>query len=189
MKKGYLICLFAGLIAVLSVNHAFAYDIRGLVKAGIDFNGEQEMSSSGSSASIDVESGLSIAGEAFTELNESLEIGGGAIYQLGRKLDGYSDEFSFMPLYGMIRFKGNIDPVVAFGTAQLGYNLFFGNSDYKSGGDLEGGMYFGIGGGVIFQNNILVELLYSKNNGEVSFDGQSVDIENSQFTINLGYRF
>ena len=55
--------------------------------------------------------------------------------------------------------------------------------------DLEGGLYWGLGGGFIINKHFLIELLYSVNNGKAKTLGYEFDIEYSKVTLNLGYNF
>ena len=50
-------------------------------------------------------------------------------------------------------------------------------------------MYYGAGIGTIFKNILLVEVLYSVNNGVNEYMGISIDVEYSKFSLNLGFIF
>ncbi len=55
--------------------------------------------------------------------------------------------------------------------------------------DLEGGLYWGLRGGIIINKHFLIEILYSVNNGTGKILGYEFDIEYSKVTLNLGYNF
>jgi opacity protein-like surface antigen len=58
---------------------------------------------------------------------------------------------------------------------------------------VKGGLYWAIGGGIIFNNNIQVELLYRSHSGEMeakaASDTATIDVSITQVTLSVGYRF
>lgn len=153
------------------------YDLGG----SMDLDSEVEASFQGFSASdsdsdsIDIKGGFFAGIELGTFLNDNIAVGGGAVYQFARGIDedtGDADpKFNFLPFYGMLKFVFPSDSVIPFGTVQVGYNLFFGNDDFKGDGDLSGGLYWGIGGGIMLDNGIQIQLLYSQNRGKMEEEG------------------
>jgi hypothetical protein len=191
MKNTFLLTVVLAFVLCLAANHALA---SGAVKLGIDTQGDHDASGGGVSASTDVDTGISLTGELFTDIDDHFDLGGGISFQLPRSLKGNSsDEFNFVPIYGMVRVKSGSPKIAPYGILQLGYNLFLANSSYKgtaSGeADLEGGLYYGIGGGVLLKKHFIIELLYSKDYGKFKVAGVSSDIEYSKITLNLGYNF
>lgn len=188
MRKVRLIAVLTMVWVFVAVNIAFA---GGAVKLGVDFNNDHEISGYGGSASMDVDPMISFTGEFYAGISSNLDIGGGLTLQLPRTAEfmGLEGEFYFLPIYGAMRFKSASESVAPYGILQLGYNFFDGNDAYKGSADLDGGIYYGVGGGLIIKKHFLIELLYSVNNGEVSEMGYSFDIENSQITLNFGFNF
>lgn len=187
MKKRLAITIMLVLATFITTNMAFA---GGVLKFGIDFSGDHELSGAGQSMSFDNETGISFSGEIFASINPNFDLGGGLTYQVPRSVEDYEGEFNFVPIYGMMRFKSSAEKVAPYGIVQLGYNILFdGDSSYKGPADLDGGLYYGIGGGIILNKHFLIELLYSVNQGDFSLLGVSLDVENKQFTLNIGYNF
>jgi len=190
LKSTKIVLVLAVLAIFISTNTSFA---GGAIKVGYDFPGDHEVSAMGFSGTEDVEAGFSITGEFFGSINEYLDLGGGLTWQFPRSQDDYHGDFYFIPLYAMLRVRSPSTETAPYFIGQLGYNLFDGDSDYKGSGayeaDLEGGFYYGIGGGVIIKEHFLVEALYSVNNGTGDILSIDFDVEYSKFSILVGYNF
>lgn len=193
MKKIITIIIISFLVVFFTVNNTFADGIGGTVKFGLDFSGDHEISGYGLSGSEDVETGFSLTGELFGKVGDIFDFGGGVTLQIPRSQEDFEGDFYFIPLYGMIRARIETETVTPYFIGQLGYNFFEGDSDYKGYGiyeaDLEGGLYYGLGAGIIFQKHFLIEALYSVNNGTGEIFGYEFDIEYSKITLNIGYNF
>ncbi len=175
------------------INDSLAQGIGGTFKVGIDLAGDHEISGLGMSGSEDVDTGISLAGELFAKIGNNFDIGGGVLYQIPRSQEEFEGDFYFIPIYGAMRVKSSNEKIAPYLIGQLGYNFFDGDSDYKGYGmfeaDLEGGLYWGIGGGLIIMKHFLIEALYSVNNGTAEVLGYDFDIEYSKVSINLGINF
>jgi hypothetical protein len=193
MKKIITMAILSVLVVFFAVNHTFAEGIGGTVKLGIDLAGDHEVSGYGLSGSDDVETGFSLTGELFGKVSNIFDIGGGVTIQIPRSQEDFAGDFYFIPLYGMIRARIETETVTPYFIGQLGYNFFDGDSDYKGYGileaDLEGGLYYGLGAGIIIGKHFLIEALYSVNNGTGTILGYEFDIEYSKVTLNFGYNF
>jgi len=165
----------------------------GAIKIGLDLPGDHKVSASGYSGTEDVEFGFSLTGELFGAVSKNVELGGGLTWQLARSQEDYQGDFNFIPIYGLLRVRSDSKKTDPYLTVQLGYNLFQGDSDYRGSGNyevgLEGGLYYGIGGGVIFKNRYLIEGLYSVNNGSGEVLGETIDVEYSKISILFGINF
>lgn len=190
MKKKLMLLILPALFVFFTSNNTFA---GGAIKLGVDLPGDHEISGAGLSGTEDVETGFSLSGELFGTIADNIDIGGGITLQLPRSQEDFDGDFYFIPFYGMIRFRHTFDKVAPYLIGQLGYNLFFGDSDYKGIGifeaDLEGGLYYGLGGGVIFSEHFQIELLYSVNNGTAELLGTDFDIEYSKISFLFGYNY
>jgi hypothetical protein len=186
MKK--LLILTLSLLVLFVSNYAFA-EGSGTVKIGLDMSGEHEVSGLGLSGSEDVEMGFSLSVEYVAAINENLGLGAGITYQMPRSQEDFEGDFNFMPIYGLVKLRATSNDISPYLIGQLGYNLFYGDSDYKGSGSLSGGIYYGIGAGIIFQKGFQVELLYSVNNGSYELLGYDFDIEYSKIGLFLGYNF
>ena len=194
MKKVVALAFFSMLAAGLfPINHAIAQEVGGALKIGYDFEGEHEVSGYGLSGTEDVEAGVSLSGELHFHLNNYTDLGFGITYQIPRSQDDYQGDFNFVPVYGLLRAKLTDSDVAPYFIGHLGYNFFDGDSDYKGTGiyeaDLEGGLYWGLGGGVLINKHLLIEMMYSVNNGTVEELGYEFDIEYSKWTLSVGYNF
>lgn len=190
MKKSLIWLVCFGFVLTLGANSAFA---GAAIKLGVDLNGEQELTDSGESIKVDVDTGLSLAAELFTSMNPNVDFGGGVMIQMPREAtfpSGYEGKFNFLPIYGLIRLKGDSGLTDPYVIMQIGYNFFYGDSDYESDGvDLDGGLYYGLGAGLLFNRQLSLEFLYSVNNGEFETSGWKYDVENTQFTLSIGFNF
>jgi hypothetical protein len=186
-----------------------------ILKLGVDFRGKHETSSSklsiegvGDSSvdgTQDVTSGLSFGGEYVSFESKHVGFGGGITMQFARGLSDVSGNFSFTPLYGLIKVRttptnGNHYKYLI---GQLGYNFFTGDIDYSGRhGSLDGGLYFGVGAGIAL-NRIQLELLYSEDRGRARDSGtlfdpgtgvsnnftEAGDIRYSKLGISIGFIF
>ena len=189
MNKTAIMLTLSAFLAISTMNNAFA---GAAIKIGTDLVGDHEISGEGVNDSEDVDIGISMSGEIFRSIGDKIDIGGGITYQFPRSLSDYDGDFNFVPLYGMARLKilegKKVTPYVV---GQLGYSFYFGDSDYEGSADLEGDIYYAIGGGAIFDSGILLEVLYSVSSGtyDVSEFNVELDIEYSVITIAVGYVF
>jgi len=193
MKKIMPLAVMGILVVFFTVSHSFAQGIGGAVKLGVDFDGDHDVSGYGFSGTEEVDTGVSFSAELFTKIGYNLDLGGGITVQIPRSQKDFEGDFYFIPVYGAIRARFESGNVAPYFIGQLGYNFFDGDSDYKGSGvyeaDLEGGLYWGLGGGVIINKHFLIELLYSVNNGTAEELGYEFDIEYSKITLNFGYNF
>lgn len=186
--KQLLILTLSLIVLFVAKNYAFA-EGSGTVKIGVDMSGKHEVSSEGLSATENVEMGFSLSGEYVSAINETLELGVGITYQIPRSQEDFKGDFNFIPIYGLVKIRPTTNDMSPYLIGQLGYNLFDGDSDYKGLGSLSGGIYYGIGAGLIFQKGVQVELLYSVNNGSYEVLGYNFDIKYSKIGLSLGYNF
>lgn len=191
LKSTKIVFVLAVVAIFISTNSSFA---GGTIKLGFDLPGDHKVSVLGESGTEDVETGFSITGEFFGAINNYFDLGGGLTWQFPRSQDEYEGDFYFIPIYGMMRVRSDSKTAAPYFIGQIGYNLLFeGDSNYKGSGvyeaDLEGGLYYGLGGGVIINEHFLIEMLYSVNNGTGDFSGIEFDVEYSKFSILVGYNF
>lgn len=184
MKKIMLITM--ALLVVFSMS-AFA---QVNVKVGMDFFGEYSLKGSEGINESEVKNGFTIAGEYVIPYSDEIELGAGVAYQIARGFDeedaDEDEKFNFIPIYGMVKY--NIDQFYVLG--QLGYNMFKVSVEMPKYVELEGGLYYGVGGGMNITDNIFGEILYSVNNGSIVIEGQDdVDVSNSQISAMVGFSF
>ena len=194
MKKIIPLAIISVLVVLFTAHITFAEGgFGGTFKLGIDFPGDHEVSGYGLSGTEDVDTGVSLSGELFANVAKNFDIGGGITVQIPRSQKDFEGDFYFIPLYGALRVRFDTENVTPYFIGQIGYNFFDGDSNYKGYGmyeaDLDGGLYWGLGGGIIFNKHFMIELLYSVNNGTGTILGYEFDIEYSKVTLNIGYNF
>lgn len=167
-------------------------------KGTYDIIGETELRESPGSGKAEVKNGFALSLELGKVILEKIGLGMGATYQFPREINepGSGDaKFNFIPFYGLVKFWTEAAGVFPFGMVQVGYNLLLGNDDFKRYGGqtdeltkLSGGIYWGLGGGIILLNGIQLELLYSVNNSSVTDDNPfySGDMKYSKISISAG---
>lgn len=180
------------LIALLAMSLMLFAKPMYQVNLGIDMGGTHKREVSGFSAEEDSKLGISPSFEVLMPAMPNLLVGGGLEYQLGRGLDveDYDGKFGFIPIYvvGKYAFMKNL-PVTPEVVANVGYDLFTANDDYKGEADLSGGMYYGFGLGVNHPKGYNLQIMYRAFAGGLSDDGVDVDVTQNNLSFLLGYRF
>lgn len=160
---------------------------------GVDFDGKHEttngrLSVAGSADSSingtqNVNSGLTFGGEYVSYVSNNVGLGGGMTIQSDRGLQDVTGNFSFVPLYGLVKVRtepGRMN-FYKYLVGQLGYNFFDGDIAYRGrNGTLDGGLYFGIGAGVVI-NRTQIELLYTEDRGRAKDSGYLYDSTANQY--------
>ena len=188
-----------------------AYDMNGKVDAKLDGSYTVTDSSGyvvskeslSGSDKLDVKNAFTLSLEAGALINEMFGLGGGTAFQFKRAFDepGAKQEFQFIPVYALFKILFDAGPVFPYGIVHIGYNFLFGNDEFKtvpgytwSGDpiimDLKGGLYWGIGGGLMLSNRIQFEIFYSQNNGKATvtktntyWDSSYGDYLDEKFTV------
>jgi hypothetical protein len=165
---------------------------------GLDLPGTHELSGTGYSIDSDTAMGFQVFGEYLKPLSKSpgmnFDGGIGAAYLLPRNPDSDSDgdqAFSFIPLYVLGQVSTTGEGNVFFGKLRVGYDIFSGNDDYFPEADFSGGMFLGIGGGIIMTNNFFLELSYQMLKGSVGYgelEGVDIDVSDSHLSILVGLK-
>jgi hypothetical protein len=168
MKK--LFALLLALVMIFSVSTAFASSHNDgklkkgnfVLKAGMD-SGNIESSVLGVNVDESTEMGFSLVGEYIIPTENNISYGVGVEFPLGGRKPDVSNavDFTFIPFYGLVKLQTNEK---FFLTGKLGYNTF-SVDNLPSDADANGGMYYGIGGGVKLKDNVELEVLYSVSNG------------------------
>ena len=60
---------------------------------------------------------------------------------------------------------------------------------YEGEPSMDSGLYLGTGFGTIIKNVVLVELIFSTSNSAMKDSGESIDLEYSVTSLNIGYKF
>jgi len=174
---------------------------------GIDFPGVQKYESDGYDSDADTNLGISPSFEVLYPAMPNLLVGGGLEYQI---LRGYDESGEGDPAYGFIPIflsgkyaipmEAQITPEILL---QFGYNFLTANDDLKGDGDLSGGIYFGIGAGIVHPMGFTADIMYRMSKGGTEGDEEiydpwndewytysyDTDVTQGNLTLRLGYRF
>ena len=165
------------------------------VKGTFDMVGRTELKGGDGAGEADVKNGFALSLELGKAILEKMGLGLGATYQFPRELNESGSgnaKFNFIPFYGLVKFWTEAAGLFPFGMVQIGYNLLLGNDEFKNysgeSSALSGGLYWGLGGGVILIGGVQLELLYSVNNGSITGDEPfySMDMRYSKLSISAG---
>jgi hypothetical protein len=124
-------------------------------------------------------------GEYLFDSDSDLVYGAGFEYQLSRQVEDEGFKFHYIPIYAWGRYQ--LDSFYL--TLKAGYNLFTIDEELPEEINLQGGLFYGIGGGIDF-GQCQVELLYSINNGAMTADGESgrINFRYSKISLSVGYK-
>ena len=189
MKKTVILAVLSALLVLFTMNSTFAGGVGGTIKLGVDLAGDHDVSAPGDSESYDVDTGVSLSGELFGKIGNNFDIGVGITYQFPRSIEDFEGDFNFIPIYFMIRARIETENIAPYFIGQLGYNFYEGEDEYKGTLDLEGGLYYGLGVGVIIKKPFIIEAIFSVNNGTAEGSNIEYDVEYSKVTLNFGYNF
>jgi hypothetical protein len=171
---------------------------------GLDIAGKHGFVWSGDTGQIDkdynVNIGISPAMEYLFQSN-ALLYGLGAEYQVQRTVkfeeadSGKDGKMSFIPIYGVLRYQLS-SPLKFFPelVGHVGYNFFTADDDYlEYDAEVAGGLYWGLGAGVVVQQKYLVQLMYKTNYGKyeatITDVNYKADITNTELNLSVNYRF
>ncbi|MCD4828226.1 MAG: hypothetical protein K8R90_02185 [Candidatus Cloacimonetes bacterium] len=183
------------ILALLSAIGGLCAQVQLQACLGIDSPGIQEFGADGDRHRTNP--GLSFSAEALYSARADLHLGCGVEYQLLRATDadwGGDPAFGFIPIFfsGKIGLPINCD-VMPEMLLHIGYGFLTGNDDYIDEGDLTGGLYWGIGAGVVHKSGFTADLMFRRSKGawEMDFSGYPFenDIIQHNLTLRLGYRF
>ncbi|MFX0203095.1 MAG: hypothetical protein ACFFCW_43885 [Candidatus Hodarchaeota archaeon] len=151
------------LLLLFAANYAFA---EATFKFGFNASGDHEVSGLGVTGSEDVEDSISISFEGVAAINDNVGIGGGFTWQIPRSQERYPGDFYFIPFYGLMKIRSASAELAPYLIGQIGYNFIYeGDTHHKGTGiyaaTLDGDLYYGVGGGIILNNRLQIEVLYS----------------------------
>jgi hypothetical protein len=138
-----------------------------------------------------VDSGFSLAGEFLNSVGTHFAVGGGIEYQLSRKVSADSQEFSYLPIYFIFRSDFPVTKkMVPFLIGKAGYN-FYDETHPVDSFILRGGIYYGLGAGLIIQKNLEADFVYSCSNSESRSESLNLAVKRqyTKYTMSVAYRF
>jgi len=157
------------------------------IGADLDFGGNMTFTSeTADEPDQKISTGFTLDAEYVMPAKNKVSYGGGIAYQLARSLNDDEDvTFSFIPLYGLLKYEMQQDSYLV---GHLGYNLLNGNDNFKQDAELGGGIYYAAGIGIGMEK-YNAELLYSVNNGSWDNNTTKFDLSYSKFSLSFGYEF
>lgn len=190
-KNSVVLILVCGLFAFAQGQGKFA------AKLGINFSGEYELDA-GNFGTQDgsVKTGFEADLEYHYPTSPQLIIGGGAGFLLTRDAEDSPDDFSIIPIYGLIKYEiqseGSFVPALE---GRIGYNFISYNSGEEGVTvDMTGGIHYGFALSGTFNKQYLVGIgYYVYNTGfDVTVEGlgsASGDGKYSCITLSVGMVF
>ena len=162
-----------------------------VLQIGYDFYGKYLHK--GDNEQSDSSKGVTFAAKGYYYFKNVLGIGCGINLQNSRKLEDIPGRFYFVPAYVSLKIRSVPTKPYKYGyiTGNLGYNMFFADSDYTTFFDKEkGGLYYGIGIGIVY-NRVVVEVASSVHGAGARIKTTNYDfnIEYKTYTCSLGYVF
>jgi len=164
----------------------FGYIRGGLDILGVmDFDGDFE---------DDVDFGFCGIFEFYTPIEKSISIGGGLEYQTFRKVKDLDGKFNFMAFFAGIRlYQPDISSV--YSVLKLGINWLKVDDDWDGGfvTKITSGNYYAIGAGLILEDGLEIEILWSNNSGKVEGNIEDAiylgwgNYEDLPFSYNVDY--
>lgn len=135
----------------------------------------------------DMDMTFSIGTDFYYYAIQSIGLGLGANNIFGAKVknSGSDARYEFSNLYFALKPKISFEDYSVYYLGQVGYGMIRA-TDFA--GEIENGLYWGLGVGVEYESFIF-ELLYSTNNAKVKTGLDSSDITYSTLALNVGYRF
>lgn len=192
LKKYILLILVFGMVFSAYGQGKFA------AKLGANFGGSFELDSDeGGSKDGDVATGFEIDLEYHHYMNKQLIIGGGVGYLFNRRGEDSPDDFSLIPIYGLIKYEiemeGNFVPAIEghFGYNAINYNC--GDDDLSV--DASGGTHYGMGFSGTINQEYLIGIGYYVYNASATVSSEyldkseSGDAKYSCITLNIGILF
>ena len=152
----------------------------------------------GDSYVINNPGGLGIGASYFGQINEKVELGGGATFFFPRSLTRGSingipaiilgdANITYIPIYGRIRFSPRPDSKVKFYFGgDLRYGTVNASGSFFSGATVQGSLGYGLFGGIMIEE-FNVELGYIMQNGTFSGGGYTSDFTDNHLYIKGGF--
>ena len=192
--------LAAVLLAAAMVAPAFAAEKGSMEidgKLGLLFSPKLTMEARGESHDVSFDTAFSLGADFFCYVDPKVALGFGLEYAMqseSEKEDGESMKLGSTNLFVQAKynFDLNDDTInTIYPIAQLGYGILSTGGSAADHFDIDNGLYWGIGAGMVIKQNFLVELLYSFNYGSFDVKGAPIsgDITYKAFKLKVGYKF
>ncbi len=196
MKKIFLGLLMAQIMTLLFNNVALGMDFT--VKSGFlpanTYEGRKVIGNYIYVFNYDYKPSFLIGGELTQELSEQLALGMGADYWFSSNskkisINNNDVRIGTLPVYGVVRYAIPItDEVKYFGSLKIGYSLFFPCDSLKEVFDIQGGVFYSVGIGLLYQKKFFTEIAYLASKGQLisKINGLSFNTELSGISLSIG---
>jgi len=168
-------------------------DLSGtLFKIGGDFSGYFVTSEPKSPQENHVKTnkGFNISVEKLYYFNNLISLGSGISGRFPIKLKTGQSKLNSIPLYFSCYFTNYVDSSVNFFmVSRLGYSYLMGNDSIKDGYNLNGGLYYAIGSGIIYAQTLLLEVSYNVHKGNMKNNNDKIDIKYQHLILQTGVLF
>ena len=198
MKKS----LLAVLLAVAMVAPAFAAKgdmyIDGKLGIGVSnsakWTGGEHMSSD-TYYGFKAKTPFSLGAEFFYGLMDNLSVGFGANYILDSETNYEELKVKagttniYVAVKPEVKIESNIFSSI-YAVGQLGLAMVrmdVSEEDWVN--SIDNGIYLGAGLGVTIKDVVFVEFIFSSSNGSGKYEGQTIDVQYTATTFNIGYKF
>ena len=194
MKKSLLVLILA--VALVVPAFAAKGDMSVNAKVGLGVN--SNVTISGIEGSSDVFDGFKVdmpfmlGAEFFYGMDDILSVGFGANYVFNTSAKVESQiKGGTTNIYVAVKPEFKVESDIFTSVYLIGQlGLSMGRCDVpESGFDIDSGIYLGAGFGATIKDAFLVELVFSSCNGTIKAGGQSMDIQYSITSLNIGYKF
>jgi len=193
LKKGEYVkkVLCLALLFAFSAAPSFAFglsqnDQEFIIKLGVEPTGTFD-----GDTSRNTDLGISFGVEYFSYLNNNvIAIGGGAMYELARKVQDTDLKVSYLPIYLAVKARTplrGMDTNFAYLTGRLGYSVFMPDNS-PSGITHSGGLYYAGGAGVCL-DVFIIEAIYSVRQSKFETGNVSENINYGTIGIYAGFKF
>lgn len=189
MNRKLKMSVIAIFIALTSM--CFATESGVAIKLGMAVPSKvKESATTGNSAELDTKTEMVFSLETDSMVAQNFYMGAGLTIEpevsVTYKNNTEKLGCSWNSIYGLVKAKSD----KIYGILKLGIGLLNTSDSFlKIAPTKSGGVYYALGAGMEFENNMLLEADYSGNNASYSGSNLVIDIAYTKLTLNVGYRF
>ena len=161
-----------------------------VAKAGWDLGGNYQ---AGPHYTYNVSQGLTMALEVDGSDNPGIGLFGlGVEFEAPRSHESTDGSFGYVSFYATGKFKpfhfsSESDFLIISGKGGCG--LVYGNEQFRGSNSTEAGLYYAAGAGLVLEDAVIIEVMYTVNQQGFSLGGDDADTKYSRINISLGMNF
>lgn len=168
-------------------------DLSGtLFKIGGDFSGYfvRAEPKSPQENHVKTNNGFNLSVEKLYCFNTLISLGAGISGRFPIKLKTGQSKLNSIPLYLSCYFTNYVGSNIDFFmVSRLGYGYLMGNDSIKDGYNLNGGLYYAIGVGLMYAQSLLFEVSYNGHRGNMKNNNDKIDIKYQHLMFQTGVLF